>query len=70
MLHARDTVGIDPPTMTDHKDVDLSIPLEMEMEIDNYPMSNLRLLIVGAAFFTLWAGSVRFSERGSILDCR
>lgn len=44
---------------TDNKDVNLLTPPEMHMEPNNYQMSNLQLIFLGAAFFASWAGSVR-----------
>jgi len=40
----------------DEKAVD--IPISPQMEPPEYPTSNLHLLILGTAFFALWAGSV------------
>lgn len=41
------------------KDVEPLTPPELETaEYAEYPLSNIRLLILGAAFFALWAGNV------------
>jgi hypothetical protein len=46
-------------TVEDDNDVEtVDVPTPPEMVVPEYPTSNLHLLILGSAFFALWAGSV------------
>jgi hypothetical protein len=54
------TVGADIPSSTDDKDVDLPTPPELETWEQ---LSDMRLFILGAAFFALWAGNVGSLKR-------
>jgi hypothetical protein len=51
------TVGVDIPSSTDDKDVDLPTPSELETWEQ---LSDMRLFVLGAAFFALWAGNVGY----------
>lgn len=59
-MSARDAAEEDPRVL-DKKDAEPPTPLELENA--EYPMSNLRLLVLGAAFFALWAGNVSSVEK-------
>ena len=51
-----DSAEVDHSGTSEEEVVDILTP--PEMEAPEYPTSNLHLLILGAAFFALWAGSV------------
>jgi hypothetical protein len=55
-MGTEDPVEVDRLGTSEEKVVDILTPPEMEPP--KYPTSNLHLLILGAAFFALWAGSV------------
>jgi hypothetical protein len=59
-----DSVEVDRSDTSEEKVVDILTP--PELELPEYPTSNLHLLILGAAFFALWAGSV--SQIGPCID--
>ena len=46
----------------DNDEQTVNEPVPPEMEPPEYPTSNLHLLILGTAFFALWAGSVSWVE--------
>jgi hypothetical protein len=50
----------------DNDDKVVDVPTPPELEPPEYPTSNLHLLILGAALFALWAGSV--SQIGPCID--
>jgi hypothetical protein len=56
-------MGLEEPAIGDSSgkcdDKIVETPTSPEMGTLEYPTSNLRLIILGAAFFALWAGSVR-----------
>jgi hypothetical protein len=54
-MGTQNTVELDHATVANEKDFELPTPGEMEP--NPYPTSNL--LILGAGFFALWAGSAR-----------
>jgi hypothetical protein len=51
-------MGSDDPVEDANDDKVIDVPNPPQMEVPEYPTSNLHLLILGAAFFALWAGSV------------
>jgi hypothetical protein len=55
-MGTEDSVEVDRSATSEEKAVDILTP--PELELPEYPTSNLHLLILGAAFFALWAGSV------------
>jgi hypothetical protein len=55
-------MGLADPVEDDNDDKAVDVPTPPQMGVPEYPTSNLHLLILGSAFFALWAGSV--SETG------
>jgi hypothetical protein len=51
------TGDVDIPISRDDKEVDLATPPELETWDQ---LSDMRLFILGAAFFALWAGNVGY----------
>jgi hypothetical protein len=51
------TGDVEIPLSRDEKDVDLATPPELETREQ---LSDMRLFILGAAFFALWAGNVGY----------
>jgi hypothetical protein len=63
-MGTEDSVEVDRSATSEEKAVDILTP--PELELPEYPTSNLHLLTLGAAFFALWAGSV--SHIGPCID--
>jgi hypothetical protein len=57
MMVTQTTGDVDIPVSRDEKDVDLATPPELEIREQ---LSDMRLFILGAAFFALWAGNVGY----------
>jgi len=51
-------MGAEAHMEADNDEKTVNVPIPPEMEPPEYPTSNLHLLILGTAFFALWAGSV------------
>jgi hypothetical protein len=65
-MGAEGTVEVGAQVSSHDKDA-ASTPPTLEADAQ---MSNLRLIILGAAFFALWAGNVGFSLPLAVLKCR
>lgn len=51
-------MGAEVHVEVDNDEKTVDVPIPPEMGPPEYPTSNLHLLILGTAFFALWAGSV------------
>jgi hypothetical protein len=51
-------MGTEETVEEDNDDKTVDVPTPPEIAPSEYPTSNSHLLILGAAFFALWAGSV------------
>jgi len=55
-------MGAEDHVEADNDEKTVDVPIPPEMIPPEYPTSNLHLLILGTAFFALWAGSVSWVE--------